>query len=368
MLSKPTSMLVLVLAGAVFAFAGCDIGGDDERGEATRSEGGSGQAHGNVLQRVENRGKLICGVNDGVPGFGFLTDAGVYEGFDIDYCRAIATAVFGDPSAVEFQPLSAAQRFRALAAGDVDVLIRNTTWNASRDGAEGARFLTTTFYDGQGMMVRAESPAATLDDLDKATICTLSGTTSEVNLAAEFEARNLDFEPLSFEDNDSLRQAFQQGRCEAWTSDQSQLAGIRSKWPEAQGGPDALRILEETMSKEPLGPVVRDGQEDWADVVNWVVIATIQAEELGVTSENVNEQLESDDQEIRRLLGQTVAGEVFDPGLGLAPDFAVEVIRQVGNYGEIYDRNVGPKTGLGLERGVNALWTQGGLHYAPPYR
>ena len=356
MRSKLIWQLAIVLVGVVFVAAGCNIGGDDdEGGEAAGTEAAPGQTGGDLLQRVKNRGNVICGVNDAVPGFGFVTEAGEFQGFDIDYCSAVAAAVFGDAEAVEFRPLTAEQRFTALQAGEVDVLIRNTTWTASRDGSEGARFVTTTFYDGQGMMVQADSDFQELADLDGATICVLSGTTTELNLASQFEAQNLDFEPLSFEENDPLQQAFQQGRCEAWTSDKSQLAGVKSNWPEGQGGPDALRILDVTMSKEPLGPVVVDGQEDWADVVNWTVIATIQAEEFGITSENIDQQLNSDDPEIRRLLGQPVEGEAFDPGLGIEPDFAVEVIRQVGNYGEIYDRNVGPKTGLGLERGVNAL-------------
>ena len=369
MRSKLIWQLAIVLTGVVLVATGCNIGGDDdEGGEAAGTEAAPGQTGGDLLQRVQNRGNVICGVNDAVPGFGFVTEAGEFEGFDIDYCRAVAAAVFGDAEAVEFRPLTAEQRFTALQAGEVDVLIRNTTWTSSRDGSEGGRFLTTTFYDAQGMMVQADSDFQELADLDGATICVLSGTTTELNLAAQFEAQNLDFEPLSFEENDPLQQAFQQGRCEAWTSDKSQLAGVRANWPEGQGGPDALRILDATMSKEPLGPVVPDGQEDWADVVNWTVIATIQAEEFDITSENIDQQLESDDPEIRRLLGQPVEGEAFDPGLGLEADFAVEVIRQVGNYGEIYDRNVGPETGLGLERLQNALWTDGGLHYAPPYR
>jgi general L-amino acid transport system substrate-binding protein len=368
--SKLIWQLAIVLIGVVFVAAGCNIGGDDddEGGEAADTTAAPGQTGGDLLQRVKNRGNLICGVNDAVPGFGFVTEAGEFQGFDIDYCRAVAAAVFGDAEAVEFRALTAEQRFTALQAGEVDVLIRNTTWTSSRDGTEGARFVTTTFYDGQGMMVQADSDFQELADLDGATICVLSGTTTELNLASQFEAQNLDFEPLSFEENDPLQQAFQQGRCEGWTSDKSQLAGVKSNWPEGQGGPDALRILDVTMSKEPLGPVVPDGQEDWADVVNWTVIATIQAEEFGITSENIDQELNSDDPEIRRLLGQPVEGEAFDPGLGLEPDFAVEVIRQVGNYGEIYDRNVGPDTGLGLERLQNALWTDGGLHYAPPYR
>jgi len=368
--SKLIWQLAIVLIGVVFVAAGCNIGGDDddEGGEAADTTAAPGQTGGDLLQRVKDRGNVICGVNDAVPGFGFVTEAGDFQGFDIDYCRAVAAAVFGDAEAVEFRALTAEQRFTALQAGEVDVLIRNTTWTASRDGTEGARFVTTTFYDGQGMMVQADSDFQDLADLDGATICVLSGTTTELNLASQFEAQNLDFEPLSFEENDPLQQAFQQGRCEGWTSDKSQLAGVKSNWPAGQGGPDALRILDVTMSKEPLGPVVPDGQEDWADVVNWTVIATIQAEEFGITSENIDQELTSDDPEILRLLGQPVEGEAFDPGLGLEPDFAVEVIRQVGNYAEIYDRNVGPDTGLGLERLQNALWTDGGLHYAPPYR
>ena len=368
--SKLIWPLALVLIGTAFALAGCNIGGDDddggEAGGDTQAQ--PGQQGGDLLQRVKDRGRLICGVNDAVPGFGFVTEEGEFQGFDIDYCRAVAAGILGDAEAVDFRPLTAEQRFTALASAEVDILIRNTTWTSSRDGSEGARFLTTTFYDGQGMMVRSDSEFQSLEDMDGATICVLSGTTTELNLATQFEARGLDFEPLSFEDNDTLQQAFQQNRCEGWTSDLSQLAGVRSNWPEGQGGPEALRLLDVVMSKEPLGPVVVDGQEDFADAVNWIVIATIQAEEFDITSENIDEQLESDDPGIRLLLGQPVEGEAFDPGLGLPTDFAVQVIQAVGNYGEIFDRNVGPDTGLGLERGNNALWIDGGLHYAPPYR
>ena len=364
--------LAILLIGVAIVTAGCNLGGDDDdegqEAVATGETGEGAQRGGNLLQTIKSRGTLNCGVNDAVPGFGFVTAGGEFQGFDIDYCRAVAAGILGDPEAVDFRPLTAEQRFTALQAGEIDVLIRNTTWTSSRDGSEGARFLTTTFYDGQGMMVRADSEFQQLEDLGGATICVLSGTTTELNLASQFEARNLDFEPLSFEDNDTLQQAFQQGRCEAWTSDQSQLAGIRSNWPEGQGGPEGLRILDETMSKEPLGPVVADGQGAFADAVNWIVIATIQAEEFGITSENIDEQLESEDPEIRRFLGQPVEGEAFDPGLDLETDFAVDVIRAVGNYGEIFERNVGPETGLGLERGLNALWNDGGLHYPPPYR
>ena len=364
---------VMVLALAVVA-AGCGGDGDDEGTDTVATETTetgmteTTQQAGGVLQQVRSRGQLVCGVNTAVPGFGFVTQAGEFQGFDIDFCRAVAAAVLGDPDAVDYRELTAEQRFTALQGREIDVLIRNTTWTASRDGSEGATFLHTTFYDGQGMMVPAESDYQELEDMGGTTICVLSGTTTELNLESQFQARGIDYTPLSFEDNDAVQQAFQQERCDGWTSDKSQLAGVRSNWPEGQGGPDALRILDVTMSKEPLGPVVRDGDTDWADVVNWAVFATIQAEEFGISSENIDEMLESDDPEIRRFLGQPVEGEAFDPGLDLDPDFAVDVIRAVGNYGEIYDRNVGPGSPLDLERGLNALWTDGGLHYAPPYR
>ena len=339
---------------ASFALAGCLHGSEDDEVS--------------LLQEVQDRGTLNCGVNDAVPGFGFVTQGGDYEGFDIDFCRAVAAGVLGDPEAVEYTPLTAEQRFTALQSGEVDVLIRNTTRTSSRDGTEGATFLTTTFYDGQGMMVRADSQYQELEDMNGTTICTLSGTTTELNLESQFRARGVQYTPLPFEDTDTLQQAFTQERCDGWTSDKSQLAGVRSSWPQGQGGPDALRILDATMSKEPLGPVVRDGDDEWAAAIDWITIATIQAEEFGITSANVEQMKGSDDPEIQRFLGQPVEGEPFDAGLGLEPEFAANVIAAVGNYGEIYDRNVGQGSALELERGINELWTEGGLHYPPPYR
>lgn len=350
--------------GGGSAAGGTDAGTGTEGGQAQGGDGGGG----NVLAQIQDRGTLNCGVNDAVPGFGVATEGGGYEGFDIDFCRVIAAAVLGDADAVEFLPLTAEQRFTALQSGEIDVLVRNTTFTASRDGAEGARFLHTTYYDGQGMMVNADSEFQELEDLSGATICVLSGTTTELNLETVFQARGIEYTPLPFEENEPLQQAFTQGRCDAWTSDISQLAGIRSSWPENQGGPEGLRILEEVMSKEPLGPAVRDGDDQWADAVNWAVLSTILAEELEITSENIDQMLESDNPDVQRLLGQPVEGEPFDPGLGLDPDFAVNVIRNVGNYGEIFARNIGEQSPLGLERGLNALWTNGGLQYAPPYR
>ena len=372
---KLTWRIGLVLAVALLA-AGCfhtdegeETAGGTQTGQAAGGEGGA-----SLLQQVQNRGSLNCGVNDAVPGFGVQTEEGGFEGFDIDFCRVVAAAVLGDPDAVEYRPLSAEERFTALQAREIDVLIRNTTWTSSRDGGEGATFLKTTYYDGQGMMVRADSAYQSLEDMGGETICVLSGTTTELNLETVFRSRGIDYEPLSFEETDPLQEAFIQERCGGWTSDLSQLAGIRSAWPDAQGGPEALRILDEVMSKEPLGPVVRDGDTRWADAVNWAILATIQAEELEVTSDNVQQMLESDDPEVLRFLGQPAPAELggtpepFDPELGLPADFAVNVIEQVGNYGEIFDRHLGPDSPLQLERELNALWTDGGLHYSPPYR
>jgi general L-amino acid transport system substrate-binding protein len=372
---------VLVLGVAALFAAGCLHGEDEGGGGGGGGEGEAAQEEqqqegGGVLDRVRERDQLVCGVNDSVPGFGLVTPEGDYQGFDIEYCRVVAAAVFGEGGAekVEFRPLTAEERFPALQAGEVDVLIRNTTRTASRDGGEGATFLTTTFYDGAGMMVNADSRYQEIEDMADTTICVLSGTTNEQVLASVFGAQDIQHTPLTFEEVDPLREAFVAGRCDGWTSDKSQLAGIRSQWPENQGGPEALRILDETLSKEPLAPAVRDGDSQWADIVNWAILATIQAEEFGITSQNVQQMSRSRDPEIRRFLGQPVAEEEgaapepFDAGLGLEPDFAVQVVSQVGNYGEIYERNLGPRSPLELPRDMNALWTDGGLHYAPPYR
>ncbi|MGH9230849.1 MAG: amino acid ABC transporter substrate-binding protein [Acidimicrobiales bacterium] len=348
-------------------------GNGDEEAAGTGGEGGDGDG---LLGEVRDRGTLQCGVNETVPGFGLIDAEGNYAGFDIEFCKAVAAAVLGDSEAVEYTSLDTETRFTALQAGDIDVLIRNTTWTSSRDGTENSRFLTTTFYDGQGMMVATDSGYQSLADMNGTTICVLSGTTTELNLATAAAAAGIDYTPLTFPDNEQVQQAFIAGQCQGWTSDKSQLAGVRSAWPDDQGGPDALVVLDETFSKEPLGPVVLDGDEEWADAVNWAVIATIQAEEFGITSDNVEQMTTSDNLDILRFLGQPIPdpedeaaeAQPFDPGLALEPDFAVDVISQVGNYGEIYDRTVGPDTPPGLERGPNAQWTDGGLLYAPPYR
>jgi len=367
---------IALLGALVLVLAACngddDSGGDDGGTTAAPTEGTVAQVEGSMAETVQSRGTLNCGVNDAVPGFGFTAADGSFSGFDIDYCRAVAAAVLGDSSLVDFRPLTAQQRFTALQSGEIDVLIRNTTYTASRDGGEGATFVTTTFYDGQGMMVKADSGIASIDDMANLSICVLSGTTTELNLAARMAAGGLAYTPLTFDANDQLQAAFIAGQCDGWTSDKSQLAGVRSQWPDGEGGPDALVILDETFSKEPLGPVVADGDSQWAQMVNWAVLCTIQAEESGVDSSNVG-SYSGDDAGVKRLLGLEIEADdgtmsVFDAGLGLPTDFCSQVISQVGNYGEIFDNNVGEGTALGLTRGVNAQWTDGGLLYAPPYR
>ncbi|HET8776733.1 MAG TPA: amino acid ABC transporter substrate-binding protein [Candidatus Limnocylindria bacterium] len=314
------------------------------------------------LALVQDRGQLICGVNDGLPGFGFVDENGENTGFDVDFCRAIAAAVFGDPEAVEFRPVSADGRPTALQSGEVDVLIRNTTWTVTRDTTWGL-FAPTTFYDGQGMMVRADAGIESLEDLSGATICVQTGTTTELNLADVFAARGIDFTPLPFGDDTQTYQAYDDGQCDAVTSDRSQLLAQRT----ALSNPDDHVILNEVMSKEPLGPVVPLGDDAWFNIVKWVVFATFEAEEQGITQDNVADMAStSENPVVQRLLG--AANPELGEGLGLEPDWVVNVISAVGNYGEIYDRHLGPGTPFELERGPNALWTDGGLLYAPPYR
>jgi general L-amino acid transport system substrate-binding protein len=316
------------------------------------------------LQAVKDRGQLRCGVNSGVPGFGFLDATGQFVGFDVDFCKAIAAAIFGDPGAVEYRPLTAAERFTALQTNEVDVLIRNTTWTLDRDVELGADFGPTTFYDGQGMMVRKDSGFTSISDMNGATVCVLSGTTTELNLADAFSSRGLTYETLVFDNSQDTSGAYDQGRCDGLTSDKSQLAGLRT----GLSDPTAHVILPDTMSKEPLGPVWAQGDQQWGDLVRWVVNGVIIAEELGVTQANVAETAAGtpDNPEVSRLLG--IEGQ-FGSLLGLDADFMVNVISAVGNYGEIYERNLGPAgTNIPREGTLNASWKQGGLLYAPPWR
>jgi general L-amino acid transport system substrate-binding protein len=316
---------------------------------------------GGTLDAVRERGTLICGANETLPGFGIVDSAGEYSGFDIDFCKVVAAGILGDPEAVEIVPLTADARFIALQSGEIDVLIRNTTWTATRDGTEGSDFLFTTFYDGQGMMVPASTGFTELEDLADASICVLSGTTTELNLTSVFNARGIPFTPVVFEDNTQLQPAYESGQCEAWTSDSSQLAAVKATIEDA-GGEEQF-IMAEVISKEPLGPVVADGDTEWAQAVNWSVMATVQAWEFGLDSTSIGSYA-GDDPNILRFTGQE---DGFDPGLGLDPAFAVTVVEGVGNYQEIYERNITP-IGLSLEGSPNDLWTNGGLMYVPPFR
>jgi general L-amino acid transport system substrate-binding protein len=322
---------------------------------------------GTVLEDVLARGEVNCGTRDAFPGFAVLDESGEHVGFDSDFCRVIAAAVLGDATAVNHVDLETADRFTALQSGQIDVLVRNTTWTASRDGSEGATFLTVNYYDGQGMMVASDSGFSSVEDMDGVIVCVAKGTTTEGNAAAEAARLGLDWEVRPFDDTDLIQEAFLAGQCDGWSSDTGQLVGLRSVYPE---GPDALTILPDVFSKEPLAPAVLDGDSKWAQAVNWAVLATIQAEEFGITSANVDEMLNSDDTRIVAFLGGEFEDSdgnttTLDPGLGLPTDFAYQVISQVGNYGEIFDRNLTP---LGLQRGLNAQWYDGGLLYAPPYR
>lgn len=324
------------------------------------------QGSESTLDAVIANDVVRCGTRDALPGFAVLTPEGDHVGFDSDFCRVVAAAVLGDAEKVEMVDLETADRFTALQSGEVDVLIRNTTWTASRDGAEGATFLTPTFYDGQGIMVGADSGFAAITDLDGVIVCVAQGTTTEGNAANEATRLGLDWEVRAFEDPALIQEAFIAGQCDAWSSDRSQLVALRSEFPD---GPEALTILPEVFSKEPLAPAVADGDTEWAQAVNWAVLATIQAEEFGIDSTNVDTFVGSEDVSIQRFLGQEVEGDdgaaVLDPGLGLPTDFAYQVVSQVGNYGEIFAEHLTP---LGLERGINSLWTDGGLLYSPPYR
>ena len=314
------------------------------------------------LQIVKDRGKVVCGSRTDLLGFGYLDASGKNVGFDIDFCRAVAVAIFNDPDAVEFVPLTAAERGPALQTAEVDLLSRNCTWTSSRD-AQWGNFTVVLFYDGQGMLVRKDLGATTLEDLDGATVCVTTGTTTELNLADNFRGRGLEFEAVTFEDTASVYKAYEEGRCDAATSDKSQLAAVRVGF----ANPDDHMVMDVTMSKEPLTPAVPTGDDQWFDLVKTVAYVLVNAEELGITSANVDEMMGSDDPSVKRLLG--VEGEFGQADLGLSADFAANVIRTMGNYGEIYDRYMGPEgDAFTLPRGPNKLWSDGGLIYAPPMR
>jgi general L-amino acid transport system substrate-binding protein len=322
---------------------------------------GANAAAAQTLDQVKSRGQLLCGVNVGLGGFALPDAAGKWSGLEVDYCRGIAAAVFGDASKVKYVPLDAASRFEALKSGAIDVLIRSATWTLSRDTVQGLDFEAIYYYDGQGFMVKKSMNVKSVSELDGASICVAQGSTTELNLADYFRAHNIKYEGVAFKSNDETVGAYAAGRCDAYTTDASGLAAFRLKLPT----PDDHMILPEIISKEPLASAVRKGDSQWATIVRWVHYAMVDAEEVGVTSKNVDEMLKSPNPEVRRMLG--VEGK-FGEGLGLSNNWAVEILKQVGNYGEVYERNVGAASPQKIPRGPNKLWSQGGLQYGPPIR
>ena len=321
----------------------------------------AGFAVAGTLDEVRARGKIIVGVNGGVFGFSMPDDKGVWKGLDVDTAKAIAAAVFGDASKVEYKALTAVQRLPALQSKEIDVLCRNTTQTLTRTTINGLNFTQVNFYDGQGFLVPKKLGVKSAKELGGATICVLPGTTTEMNAADFFRKNKLKWKPVVIEQTAELSKAFFAGRCDCLTSDASQLAAHRSVSP----NPEDYVLLPEIISKEPLAPVVRHGDDQWYDIVNWTVMALIQAEEFGITSKNVAQMMKSTDPQIQRFLGVTPG---MGKALGLDNKWAYNIIKQVGNYGEIFERNVGPNTQLGLQRGLNDLWTKGGLMYAAPFR
>jgi len=321
----------------------------------------TGIANASTLEDVRARGHLIAGVNGGVFGFSMPDEKGEWGGLDVDTAKAIAAAVFGDAAKVKFSALTAVQRLPALQSKEIDVLCRNTTRTLTRETTNGLNFVQVNYYDGQGFLVPKKLGIKSAGEMDGATVCVLPGTTTELNAADYFRANDMKWKPVVIEQTAELNKAFFAGRCDALTSDMSQLAAQRSVAP----NPDDYMLLPEVISKEPLAPVVRHGDDQWYDIVNWTVMALIQAEEFGITQTNVDEMLKSGNPSIQRFLGVTPG---MGKALGLDDAWAYNIVKQVGNYGEIYARTVGPDTALGLERGINALWLDGGLMYAAPIR
>jgi len=318
-------------------------------------------ASAQTLAAIKSRGELICGANGTLAGFGLPDPQGNWTGFDVDFCRAIAAAIFNDPTKVRFVPLTAKDRFTALQSGEIDVLSRNTTWTLSRDTSLGLDFVAVTYYDGQGFMVRKALKVSSALELNGAAVCVQQGTTSELNLADYFRANQMQLKTVTFATGDEARKAYESGRCDAYTTDSSGLYGERQKL----AVPGDHIVLPEIISKEPLTPAVRHGDNQWTDIVRWTHFAMIDAEELGVTQANVDEKLKSDDPETRRMLG---AEGQYGEALGLTNDWVYRIIKHVGNYGEVFERTIGQGSPLKIVRGLNALWTKGGLQYGPPFR
>lgn len=318
-------------------------------------------AQASTLDTVKEKGFVQCGVSQGLPGFSNPNEKGDWTGLDVDFCRALALAIFNDKNKVKFTPLSAKERFTALQSGEVDVLSRNTTWTATRDTALGLNFAGVIFYDGQGFLLRKDLGINKATELDGATICTNAGTTTELNLADYFRSHKIKYKPVVFEKYDEVIAAYETGRCDAFTTDRSGLFAQRIKLKK----PNDHLILPDVISKEPLGPVVRQGDDQWFNLVKWTLFALINAEELGINSKNVNDTSLHSKPAVKRLLGMD---SKFGDNLGVSNDWVKHVIEGVGNYAEIYERNVGEQSPLNIPRGQNSLWTQGGLLYAPPFR
>jgi len=315
-----------------------------------------------TLEAVKKKDSIQCGVTTGLPGFSNPDDAGNWSGLDVDFCRAVAAAVLGDANKVKFSPLTAKERFTALQSGEIDVLSRNTTWSMLRDTTLGVNFTGVNYYDGQGFLVNKNLGIKSALELDGATICIQAGTTTELNLADYFRESKMTYKPVTFDTSDQTIKGFEAGRCDVLTSDQSQLYGLRIRLAD----PESAVVLPEVVSKEPLGPVVRQGDDEWFNIVRWTLFAMLNAEEMNVTSANVEELKESStNPSIKRLLG--VEGSM-GKGLGISDEWAYNIIKQVGNYDEVFERTVGMGSPLKIERGLNALWTKGGIQYAPPIR
>ena len=322
-----------------------------------------GLAHaGQTLDAVKAKGFVQCGVSTGLPGFSAADEKGQFRGIDVDMCRGVAAAIFGDADKVKYSPLTAKERFTALQSGEVDMLSRNTTWTYTRDTSLGLNFTGVNYYDGQGFLVDKDLGVKSATEMDGASFCIQAGTTTELNLADYFRSNKMEYTPITFDTSDQTIKAFEAGRCDALTSDQSQLYALRIKLKD----PGSAIVLPEVISKEPLGPVVRQGDDEWFNIVKWMLFAMVNAEELGVTSANVDDmKANSTDPNVRRLLGvEGVKGE----WMGLSDEWGYNIVKHVGNYGEVFERNVGMDSPLKISRGLNALWSKGGIQYAPPIR
>jgi general L-amino acid transport system substrate-binding protein len=355
---RKCSFLLLAVMLLVMPIAACRSRSSEKSAQADTKGGTSTSG---LLNKIKSRGKLVCGVSGNLPGFSFVEQSGKYSGLDVDVCRAVAVALFDNPDAVEFRNLNAKERFTAVQSGEVDLLSRNTTLTASRETSNAMNFAPVIFYDGQGMMVKKDSGIKSLKDFEGKSVCVQQGTTNEQNLADTMRKNNVKYTPIVFEEVNATFEAYAQGRCQGVTSDRSQLESRRSVLPD----PNNHTVLTEVMSKEPLAPAVANGNPQWFNIVRWTVYTLIEAEEQGIDSKNVDQKLTSNDPVTKRFLGKE--GNLGQ-GLGLSNDFAVRVIKKVGNYGEIFDRNVGSQSKFKMERAQNNLWSKGGLMYSPPFR